>query len=87
MDVADPAREQGADEGADSRRRLHESEPERAGLEHVEGEHGEQRHRHAEDHRVEVDDERPEDRPALPDEAQTLADGVEAGPRDLAQRG
>ena len=45
----------------DGRRRGHQAQPGRSHLEHVERERREQRGRHAEDHRVEVDDERRED--------------------------
>ena len=56
--------------------------PAGTGLEHVEGEDREERRRHPEDHRVEVDHERAEDRPPPPGEAEPLADGVEPRPRD-----
>ena len=50
------------------------------GLEDVEREDREERRRHPEDHRVEVDHERAEDRAPLAGEAQALADRREPGP-------
>ncbi len=83
----DPAREERPDEGADPGRGDEQPEARRTGIEDVQGEHREQRRRHAEDHRVEVDDERAEDRPPVARVAQALADRLEAGPRHHPDRG
>ena len=72
----------GADEGARCRRRGQEPDARRADAEDVERERREERRRHPEDHRHEVDDERARGRSRRPPhEAQPLLDRGEAGPR------
>ena len=80
-DLPDPVQGAGEgdpDEGPDGRRGIEEPEANRPDPEDVEGEDREERRRHPEDHRVEVDGERRKDEAPAADEPETLLDRRQA---------
>ena len=78
---ADPRDRSGHEQlrqGADGRRREEQTDDRRAPMELLDGEDREQRRRHAEDHRDQVDHERRSDQAVVPDVPEALPDRPDA---------